>query len=142
MGAIGERIPISRMENCWPGSDSLRFNVDLPPKKGYIGVEIRKFRKGELQKKVTTNTIQLRKKGNFTLPMDFRTKYGVHEGDIFTLIDLGDRSFLLFPRISQVNRLVDRVAEILNEEGVSLDDLLNTLDNERERYYQEHYAKE
>lgn len=91
---------------------------------------------------MTTNTIQVRKKGNFTLPVDLRTKYGVDEGDIFTLIDMGDGSFLLSPRVSQVNRLGDRVAEILNEEGVSLDDLLNTLDNERERYYQEHYAKE
>lgn len=88
-----------------------------------------------------TNTIQVRKKGNITLPMEIRTKYGVNEGDIFTLIDMGDGSFLLTPRISQVNRLGDRVAEILSEEGVSLDDLLNTLDDQRERYYQEHYVQ-
>jgi bifunctional DNA-binding transcriptional regulator/antitoxin component of YhaV-PrlF toxin-antitoxin module len=90
---------------------------------------------------MTTNTIQVRKKGSITLPMDLRTKYGVDEGDIFTLIDMGDGSFLLTPRISQVNRLGDRVADILSEEGVSLDDLLNTLDDERERYYQEHYVR-
>ena len=89
---------------------------------------------------MTINTIQIRKKGNLTLPVDLRNKYGVDEGDIFTLIDLGDGSFLLTPHISQVNRLGDRVTEILNEENVSLDDLLNTLDAERERYYQEHYA--
>jgi bifunctional DNA-binding transcriptional regulator/antitoxin component of YhaV-PrlF toxin-antitoxin module len=89
---------------------------------------------------MTINTIQVRKKGSITLPMDLRNKYGVDEGDIFTLIDMGDGSFLLTPRISQVNRLGDRVAEILSEEGVSLDDLLNTLDDERERYYQERYA--
>jgi bifunctional DNA-binding transcriptional regulator/antitoxin component of YhaV-PrlF toxin-antitoxin module len=87
-------------------------------------------------------TIQVRKKGNITLPMDLRTKYKVNEGDIFTLIDMGDGSFMLTPRISQVNRLGDRVAEILSEEGVSLDDLLSTLDEEREQYYREHYAKE
>lgn len=91
---------------------------------------------------MANNTIQVRKKGNFTLPMDLRAKYGVDEGDIFTLIDMGDGSFLLTPRISQVNRLGDRVAEMLGAEGVSLDDLLRTLDDERERYYQERYAKE
>lgn len=91
---------------------------------------------------MTTNTIQVRKKGTFTLPMDLRTKYGVDEGDVFTLIDLGDGSFLLTPRISQVNRLGDRVAEILSSEGVSLEDLLSTLDDERERYYQERYVKD
>jgi bifunctional DNA-binding transcriptional regulator/antitoxin component of YhaV-PrlF toxin-antitoxin module len=72
--------------------------------------------------------------------MDLRAKYGVDEGDVFTLIDMGDGSFLLTPRISQVNRLGDRVAEILRAEDVSLDELLNTLDDERERYYQERYA--
>jgi bifunctional DNA-binding transcriptional regulator/antitoxin component of YhaV-PrlF toxin-antitoxin module len=91
---------------------------------------------------MTSNTIQVRKKGSITLPMDLRTKYGVDEGDVFTLIDMGDGSFLLTPRISQVNRLGDRVAEILRAEDVSLDELLNTLDDERERYYQERYAKE
>ncbi len=91
---------------------------------------------------MTANTIQVRKKGAITLPMDLRAKYGVDEGDIFTLIDMGDGSFLLTPRVSQVNRLGDRVAEILKEENVSLDDLLCTLDEERERYYQERYAKD
>jgi len=89
---------------------------------------------------MTTTTIQVRKKGSFTLPIDLRTKYGVDEGDVFTLIDMGDGAFLLTPRISQVNRLGDRVAEMLSAENVSLDDLLNTLDDERERYYQERYA--
>jgi bifunctional DNA-binding transcriptional regulator/antitoxin component of YhaV-PrlF toxin-antitoxin module len=89
---------------------------------------------------MTANTIQVRKKGNITLPIDLRTKYGVDEGDIFTLIDMGDGSFLLTPRISQVNRLGDKVAEILGDAGASLDDLLNTLDEERERYYQERYV--
>jgi bifunctional DNA-binding transcriptional regulator/antitoxin component of YhaV-PrlF toxin-antitoxin module len=89
-----------------------------------------------------TIIIQVRKKGILTLPMDLREKYGVDEGDVFTLIDMGDGSFLLTPRISQVNRLGDRVAEILDSANVSLDDLLDTLDDERERYYQERYAQE
>jgi bifunctional DNA-binding transcriptional regulator/antitoxin component of YhaV-PrlF toxin-antitoxin module len=89
---------------------------------------------------MSTNTIQVRKKGSITLPMELRAKYGVDEGDVFTLIDMGDGSFLLTPRISQVNRLGDRVAEILRAEDVSMDELLNTLDDERERYYQERYA--
>lgn len=90
---------------------------------------------------MTINTVQIRKKGSFTLPMDLRTKYGVDEGDVFSLIDMGDGSFLLTPRNMQVNRLGDKVAEIINEEGISLDELLSTLDEERERYYQERYAR-
>jgi bifunctional DNA-binding transcriptional regulator/antitoxin component of YhaV-PrlF toxin-antitoxin module len=114
-------------------------HIVSPLKKGIIessNSEIPKRRFAEM----TTSTIQVRKKGSITLPMDLRAKYGVDEGDVFTLIDMGDGSFLLTPRISQVNRLGDRVAEILRAEDVSLDELLNTLDDERERYYQERYA--
>jgi bifunctional DNA-binding transcriptional regulator/antitoxin component of YhaV-PrlF toxin-antitoxin module len=87
-------------------------------------------------------TVQIRKKGNLTLPMELRNKYNLDEGDVFTLIDLGDGSFLLTPRISQVNRLGDRISDIINQQGVSLDDLLNTLDEERERFYRDHYAED
>ena len=88
-----------------------------------------------------TTTIQIRKKGSLTLPMELRNKYNMDEGDVFTLIDLGDGSFLLTPRASQINRLGDRVSEILKEEDISLDHLLTTLDEERERYYRDHYAE-
>ena len=91
---------------------------------------------------MTVNTIQIRKKGSLTLPAELREKYDLDEGDVFTLIDLGEGSFLLTPRLSQVNRLGDRVAEILKEEGVSQEELLNALDEERQRYYREHYAKD
>ena len=87
-------------------------------------------------------TIQIRKKGTLTLPVDLRSKYGVEEGDIYTVIDMGDGSFLLTPRVSQINHLGDRVAEILNEENVSLDELLHSLAEEREQYYHEHYEEE
>ncbi len=89
-----------------------------------------------------TMTIQIRKKGSFTLPVDLRNKYNLDEGDVFTLIDLGDGSFLMTPQVSQVNRLGDRVTRILKEEGVSLEDLLTALDEERQQYYREHYAGE
>jgi len=91
---------------------------------------------------MTPITVQIRKKGNLTLPVELRNKYSLDEGDTMTLVDLGDGSFLLTPRVLQVNRLADRVAEKLYEANVSLDDLLNTLDDEREQYYREHYAKE
>lgn len=91
---------------------------------------------------MSADVVQIRKKGSLMLPADVRTKYGLAEGDIYTLVDLGDGSFLLTPRLSQVNRLGNRIAEVLEEEDVTLDDLLSTLDEERERYYREHYAED
>lgn len=91
---------------------------------------------------MTTPIIQIRKKGSLTLPVDLRNKYQLNEGDIFTIIDLGDGSFLLTPRVSQVNRLGERLAETLAGYNVSVDELINTLDEERESYYREHYARD
>jgi hypothetical protein len=39
-----------------------------------------------------------------------------------------------------VDRLGDRVAEVLTQEGVSVEELLSVLEEEREQYYRERYA--
>ncbi|MFQ6015049.1 MAG: AbrB/MazE/SpoVT family DNA-binding domain-containing protein [Anaerolineae bacterium] len=90
---------------------------------------------------MTTMTVQIRRKGIITLPVELRRQYGLEEGDVFTLVDLGDGSFLLTPRLSQVARLGDQVARLMAEEGVDLEEVLETLDQERETYYREHYAQ-
>ena len=58
-------------------------------------------------------SVQIRKKGNLTLPRGIRQKYYLHEGDVLSIVDLGDGSFLLTPRVSQINRLGEQVTEIL-----------------------------
>jgi AbrB family looped-hinge helix DNA binding protein len=87
-------------------------------------------------------TLQIRSKGTITLPSRFRKKYDLEEGDTLTLIDLGDGKFILKPSESKVAIIGDRIARQLKEENVTLEDLLATLDEERTRYYKEHYAKE
>jgi AbrB family looped-hinge helix DNA binding protein len=89
-----------------------------------------------------STTLQIRSKGTVTLPIELRRKYGLDEGDIITLIDLGDGSFLLKPIVTQIDRLGDKVAQAMAEEGVSVDQVLSTLDEERERYYQERYVRD
>ena len=83
--------------------------------------------------------IQLRRKGILTLPVSLRRKYNLDENDVFTLEDLGNGSFLLIPKVSNVARLGDRVAEVMAEEDVSLEDMLEALDEERQNYYREYY---
>ena len=87
-------------------------------------------------------TIQIRGKGNITLPIEIRRKYGFNDGDVVSIIDLGEGSILIVPKILEVNRLADRIERIMDREEVSLDELLTALDEERERYYQEQYAKD
>jgi bifunctional DNA-binding transcriptional regulator/antitoxin component of YhaV-PrlF toxin-antitoxin module len=83
--------------------------------------------------------IQLRRKGVLTLPVSLRRKYNLGENDVFTLEDLGNGSFLLIPQVSDVARLGDRVAQVMAEDDVSLEDMLEALDEERQDYYREHY---
>jgi bifunctional DNA-binding transcriptional regulator/antitoxin component of YhaV-PrlF toxin-antitoxin module len=89
---------------------------------------------------MATMTVQIRRKGVITLPVELRRRYGLDEGDVFTLVDLGNGSFLLTPQLSQVARLGDQVARVMAEEGVGLEEMLKVLDEERELYYRDHYA--
>ena len=86
-------------------------------------------------------TVQMRGKGTITLPAKLRSKYKLEEGEVFTIIDLGGGSFLLKPKILEVDKLSKQIAKRLKEENVSLDDLLQALDEERKAYYKENYVK-
>lgn len=90
---------------------------------------------------MTTTTVQIRRKGVITLPAELRRQYGLDEGDLFTLVDLGDGSFLLTPQVSQVARLGNQVSKLMAEEGVTVEEMLEALDRERESYYREHYVQ-
>lgn len=84
--------------------------------------------------------IQLRSKGTFVLPKRLRQKYGFKPGDVFALIDLGDGAFVLTPQVSSLAALGDKVAEIMDEEGITLQEMLEGLEQERDDYYREHYV--
>jgi len=66
-------------------------------------------------------TLQIRKKGGLTLPAELRKKYSLNEGDILTLVDLGDGAFVLYHGHSAVDRLGDRVSQLLAEENISME---------------------
>ena len=84
--------------------------------------------------------VQIRRKGLITLPVELRRQYDLGEGDVFTLVDLGDGSFFLTPRGSQLACSGGQVARLMEEEGVTVEEMLEALDEEREDYYREHYA--
>jgi len=84
--------------------------------------------------------VQIRRKGVITLPAALRRRYALSEGDVYTLVDLGDGAFLLVPGVSQVARLGDALAQVLQQEGLSAEEVIRALDAERERYYGEHYV--
>ncbi len=85
-------------------------------------------------------TIQLRSKGVVTIPAEVRERYSLEEGDVFTLVDLGDGSLLLVPRVSMVPKLVAEMEALRLEAGLSVDELLADQPAIRQEVYRERYG--
>lgn len=81
-------------------------------------------------------TIQLRQRGTLTLPAKLRSRYKLEEGDVLTVIDL-DGILFLSPRVPMVPKLVAEIERLRQEAGLTPEDLLEGLDEQRRRYYEE-----
>ena len=81
-------------------------------------------------------TIQIRGRGTVTLPARIRERYDLADGDPLTLVDL-DGAILLSPRTSVVDKLSAEIEYLMTGSGLSLDELLGGLREERARYHAE-----
>jgi AbrB family looped-hinge helix DNA binding protein len=84
-------------------------------------------------------TIQVRDRGVVTLPSELREKYGIRAGDTFRLVDL-DGIFILTPMAPMVPELAREIETSRLEAGLTTDDLLRGLRDQRERYHRERYG--
>lgn len=84
-------------------------------------------------------TVQVRKRGVITLPNALREKYRIEEGETFRIVDL-DGVFILTPMAPMVAELAREIERARIEAGLTTEDLLASLREQRERYYAEHYA--
>ena len=85
------------------------------------------------------STIQVRERGVITLPAELRQKYKIENGDIFRLVDL-EGVFVLTPMVPMVPELAREIEQARLEAGLSVEELLQGLREQRERYYQEKYG--
>lgn len=86
-------------------------------------------------------TVQMRGKGTITFPAKLRSKYKLQEGEVFTIIDMGGGSFLLKPKVLDMDVLSRRIAKQLKEEDIDMDDWLAILREERKKLFQEKYGE-
>jgi bifunctional DNA-binding transcriptional regulator/antitoxin component of YhaV-PrlF toxin-antitoxin module len=94
---------------------------------------IQKFRNSEILKgRKMTKTIQMRKKGSVTIPMELRKRYRIGEGDPLTLIDLGE-GFFLSPRQSVLPKLVAEIEALRQKNNISLQELIQGVAKERNK---------
>jgi bifunctional DNA-binding transcriptional regulator/antitoxin component of YhaV-PrlF toxin-antitoxin module len=83
-------------------------------------------------------TIQVRERGVLTLPAELRQKYKIENGKIYRLVDL-EGIFVLVPMVPMVPELAEEMERIRLESGLSMDELLEDLRIQRERYNKEVY---
>jgi len=84
-------------------------------------------------------TIQVRKRGTLTLPAEVRERYNIKPGDTFHLLDL-DGIFVLTPVVPRVPELAREIERARLEAGLSVEEMLKGLREQRERYVVEEEA--
>ena len=82
---------------------------------------------------VESTKVQVAQRGLITLPKALREDYDIRPGDSMTLLDIGG-VFVLSPRRSEVDALADRVCSEWQEQGETLESMLQALREERAQY--------
>lgn len=84
-------------------------------------------------------TVKLRERGQLTIPQPVREAFSLNKDDQFTFLIVGD-SFLLTPKLSIIDELSRQFSQIMDEENVTLSDLLAGLEEQRKAIWQERWA--
>jgi len=87
----------------------------------------------------TTYAVRLRDRGQLTLPQAVRKELAVDDGDILTLVQIDDLA-IITRRSSLLPKLSQEFTAIMKEDGGSLAELLQGLEEEREQIWRERQA--
>jgi AbrB family looped-hinge helix DNA binding protein len=87
-----------------------------------------------------SRTVQVRGRGTVTLPARIRERYDLGEGDPLTLVDL-DGAILLSPKTSIADKLSAEIEYLRTEAGLSLEELLGGLREQRAQYHAERLGR-
>ena len=86
-------------------------------------------------------TVQVRQRGTLTLPVELRERYSIKTGDTFRLVDL-DGIFVLTPMTPMVPELAREIERARIEAGLSVEEMLKGLREQRERYMAAKYGSQ
>ena len=83
---------------------------------------------------LNTYPVKIRKRGQLTIPQPVREKWLTQSDDMMTLVQF-DEFAILAPTTLKTPSLARQFSKMMDEEGVSLADLLEGLNEERESSY-------
>ena len=78
-------------------------------------------------------TIQVRQRGTLTLPAELRDRYSIEPGDSYRVLDF-DGIFVLTPMVPMVPELARQIESARRGAGLSIEELLTALREQRTRY--------
>lgn len=84
--------------------------------------------------------VQIRKKGQITLPKDIRKVFDLEEGEEVVLMPVGE-SIIFTKRHYAIEEIRKKVSRLLKSAGISPEETLKTLKEEREVFSKELYEK-
>ena len=84
---------------------------------------------------VNTYPIKIRERGQLTIPQPVREQMSTTSGDVMTLVQFDD-FLVLTPKALKFPALAEKITQMMEDEGVSLADMLEGLAEERQRSYE------
>lgn len=85
-------------------------------------------------------TVRLSEKGQLVLPKEYRSEQKLESGAPITVLKVGN-SLLLLPEMQKFNTLCDSIERTLTDNGVTSEQLLETLPETRRELFAELYPE-
>jgi len=83
---------------------------------------------------------EIKSRGQLTIPKKIREKGHLEEGQVVSIIPVGD-SIIITPKRLEMEEARRQIRRLLKESGLSAEDVLAGLKEEREALYKETYGK-
>ena len=87
------------------------------------------------------NLVRVQEKGQVTLPASIRRKFGIRKGDLVSIVET-PQGVLITPQQIIATEALDKIGKALRDQGLSLDELIESGRDEREELLWEHYGIE
>jgi bifunctional DNA-binding transcriptional regulator/antitoxin component of YhaV-PrlF toxin-antitoxin module len=86
------------------------------------------------------SVVKLRERGQLTIPYEYRKELGLGKEDVLNVLKIGD-VLILVPRQLAGDIISRKIESAMKKKGLTLDNLLKNLREQRKRYSKETYAK-
>lgn len=89
---------------------------------------------------IKTAIAEIKSRGQLTIPKKIRDMSHLEEGQVVSIIPLGD-SVIITPKRLELDEARRQIRKIVKTSGISAEELLKGLKEEREKLYKKTYGK-